>query len=109
MSTPLSSTATFTPVPVSPSAQTCCAPIWAVESARSAFTLPSSQTLAMPPANAGLAERAAVPEAPVSADQKAEACLRFCATAAPWMLSRRRTTVEPATFGVVRDLAAASE
>ncbi|MFD1272693.1 hypothetical protein ACFQ51_15195 [Streptomyces kaempferi] len=109
VSAPLSSIATFTPWPVSPSAHTFCAPIWAVESARSAFTLPSSHTLATPPAKDGFADRAAAPETPVSEDQNSGACLWFCARAAPWMLSRRRTSVVLAIFVRVRALAAAPE
>ena len=43
---PVSSTATLTPVPSRPAAHAAGAPIWAVLSARLAFTRPSSHTLA---------------------------------------------------------------
>ena len=61
-----------------PLAHTCGAPICAVVSARSALTLPSSQTLAMPPVRAGLRRRyGRVPAAgPVSAVQKSAAPAR---------------------------------
>lgn len=48
VSTPVSSTATVTPLPVSPASQAAGVPIWALLSARSALTRPSSQTPSIP-------------------------------------------------------------
>ncbi len=47
-STPLSSTATVTPLPVSPACQACGVPICALDSAMAAVTLPSSHTPSTP-------------------------------------------------------------
>ncbi|GAA2858651.1 hypothetical protein GCM10020220_054750 [Nonomuraea rubra] len=107
---PESRTATSTPSPVLPNSHTWGAPIWAVLSARSAFTFPSSQTLAMPPERA--ASPLARPEEPgrraslVSEAQNAAD--RSASTAAPWMLDRARTCRAPWGTAAVLERAAAS-
>lgn len=110
VSTPVSRTATSTPLPVFPDAHTCGAPICAVLSARAAFTLPSSQTLAIPALRAGRspALRAVAPASapPVIDDQKT--AVRSAPRAAPWMLSRVRTLRAPLGTGRARERAAAS-
>ncbi len=97
-STPVSRTATRTPAPVSPLAQTAGAPIWAVVSARSACTCPSNQILAIPPEKrpsppVAVAAFAAVA---VIAVQNSSAWSRSSLRAALAMLLKVRVRVAPA-------------
>lgn len=79
-STPVSRTATVTPLPVSPASHASGVPIWALLSAMSARTRPSSQTLSIP--SCRVSARQNVRPLPAS-------------TAAPWTLGSPRVCSAP--------------
>lgn len=88
-SIPVSRTATLVPLPSYPSAHACGAPICGTESLSAASTRPSSHSLAMPSSS----ERAL--DGRAMSFQKERAVSLSAFSAAPWMLSSRRTVLAP--------------
>ena len=106
-STPVSRTATFTPLPSYPADHASGAPIWAVLSDRSTCTLPSSQIFWIPSARTGFGFASYVVVEGVRASQTLRICRLAALTAEPRTLGKGRTFVVPAGTGFVAPLASA--
>ncbi len=92
-STPVSSSATVTPVPSYPAAQASGAPICGTLSWRFAFTLPSSHSFAMPSSRVGVGSVRSM--GGVTEFQNVRTCGLAEVRAAPRTDGRRRTRVLP--------------
>ena len=96
-SMPVSSTATFTPLPSNPAAQASGAPICGTLSLRLTCTRPSSQSLATPPRRVGVASEASSFGATVVQNVRVRGFDVF--SAAPSMAGSSRTIVLPCGAG----------